>query len=115
METVEEYYAAQSPENRKALQRVQKIVEKTLGECTVSLSYQIIGFRYKKKFVTHISGWKDHLSFHGFSVSLGNDLVAKYPSYLKLKGRTLHFQTTPEIPEEIVRELVQARVAEIGL
>ncbi|MFM5951049.1 MAG: iron chaperone [Micrococcales bacterium] len=115
METVEEYYAAQPEINRVALKRVQGIIEKTLGECTVSLSYQIIGFRYKKKFVTHISGWKDHLSFHGFSVSLGNELVAKYPEYLKLKGRTLHFQPQPEIPEEMVRELVQARVAEIGL
>lgn len=115
METVEEYYAAQPEINRVALKRVQGIIEKTLGECTVSLSYQIIGFRYKKKFVTHISGWKDHLSFHGFSVSLGNELVAKYPEYLKLKGRTLHFQPQPEIPEDMVRELVQARVAEIGL
>lgn len=115
METVEEYYAAQSPENRKALQRIQKIIEKTLGECAVSLSYQIIGFRFKKKFVIYISGWKDHLSFHGFSVSLGNELIAKYPEYLKLKGRTLHFQPTPELPENVVIELVQARVAEIGL
>ena len=115
METVEEYYAAQPEGNRVALQRVQKIVEKTLGECTVSLSYQIIGFRYRKKFVSHISGWKDHLSFHGFSVSLGNELVAKYPEYLKLKGRTLHFQPTPEIPEAMVRDLILARVAEIGL
>ena len=115
METVEEYYAAQSPENRKALKRVQKIIEKTLGESTVALSYQIIGFRYKKKYVTHISGWKDHLSFHGFSVSLGNELVAKYPEFLKLKGRTLHFQPQPELPESMIVELVQARVAEIGL
>lgn len=115
METVEEYYASQSPENRKALQRVQKIVEDTLGECTVSLSYQIIGFRYMKKYVIYISGWKDHLSFHGFSVSLGNELVAKYPEFLKLKGRTLHFQPTPPIPEELVRELVNARVSELGL
>ena len=115
METVEEYYAAQSPENRKALQRVQKIVEKTLGDCQVTLSYQIIGFRFKTKYVIYISGWKDHLSFHGFTVSLGDELVAKYPEYLKLKGRTLHFQTTPELPESIVIELVQARVAEIGL
>ena len=115
METVEEYYAAQSPENRKALERVNKIIEKTLGECTVSLSYQIIGFRYRKKFVIYISGWKDHLSFHGFSVSLGNDLVAKYPEFLKLKGRTLHFQPTPELPAKIIEELVLARVAEIGL
>jgi uncharacterized protein YdhG (YjbR/CyaY superfamily) len=115
METVEEYYAAQSVVNRQALQRVQGIVEETLGECTVALSYQIIGFRYKKKFVIYISGWKDHLSFHGFSVSLGNELVAKYPDYLKLKGRTLHFQPKPEIPESMVRELVLVRVAELGL
>jgi uncharacterized protein YdhG (YjbR/CyaY superfamily) len=88
---------------------------KTLPESTEAISYGIIGFRYQKKYVIYISGWKDHLSFHGFSVSLGNDLIAKYPEFLKLKGRTLHFQPTPEIPKAMVEELVLARVAEIGL
>ncbi len=115
METVEEYLAAQPASNRKALERVRKIVLEALPGSEDAYSYAIIGFRFQKKFVIYISGWKDHLSFHGFSVSLGNELVARYPEYLKLKGRTLHFQPTPEIPEEMVRELVLARVAEIGL
>lgn len=115
METVEEYLAAQPEGNRKALDRVRRIVLETLPDSTEAISYQIIGFRYRKKYVIYISGWKDHLSFHGFSVSLGNELVSNYPQFLKLKGRTLHFQPTPEIPESMVRELVLARVAEIGL
>ena len=115
METVEEYLAAQPEVNRKALERVRKLILKTLPESTDAYSYAIIGFRYQKKFVIYISGWKDHLSFHGFSVSLGNELIAKYPEFLKLKGRTLHFQPTPEIPEALVQELVLARVAELGL
>lgn len=115
METVEEYLAAQPEVNRKALERVRKLILNTLPESTDAYSYAIIGFRYQKKFVIYISGWKDHLSFHGFSVSLGNELIAKYPEFLKLKGRTLHFQPTPEIPEALVQELVLARVAELGL
>ena len=115
MESVEEYYAAQPEGNRRALKRVQGIIEEALVEAEVRLSYQIVGFRFKGKFVIYISGWKDHLSFHGFSVSLGNELVAKYPQFLKVKGRTLHFQPKPEIPEKMVRELVLARVAELGL
>lgn len=115
METVEEYLAAQPEGNRKALDRVRKIILKTLPGATEAISYQIIGFRFNKKYVIHISGWKDHLSFHGFSVSLGDELVAKYPQHLKLKGRTLHFQPSPEIPKTLVEELVLARVAEIGL
>ncbi|MFM2024312.1 MAG: hypothetical protein RLZZ56_325 [Actinomycetota bacterium] len=114
METVEEYLAAQPEANRKALERVRKIILKTLSGSEDAYSYAIIGFRYNKKFVIYISGWKDHLSFHGFSVSLGNEMVAKYPQ-LKLKGRTLHFQPTPELPESLVKELVLARVAELGL
>lgn len=115
METVEEYLAAQPEVNRKALDRIRKIVLKTLPDSTEAISYQIIGFRYQKKYVIYISGWKDHLSFHGFSVSLGNEMIAKYPEFLKLKGRTLHFQPIPELPENLVKELVLARVAEIGL
>jgi hypothetical protein len=41
-------------------------------------------------------------------------MVARYPQ-LKLKGRTLQFQVEPELPESLVKELVLARVAEIGL
>ncbi len=114
METVEEYLAAQPEANRKALERVRKIILTTLPGSEDAYSYAIIGFRFNKKFVIYISGWKDHLSFHGFSVSLGNEMVAKYPQ-LKLKGRTLHFQPTPELPESLVKELVLARVAELGL
>jgi uncharacterized protein YdhG (YjbR/CyaY superfamily) len=114
METVEEYLAAQPDNNRKALERIRKIVLKTLPGSEDSYSYGIIGFRYNRKFVIYISGWKDHLSFHGFSVSLGNEMVAKYPQ-LKLKGRTLHFQPSPELPESLVKDLVLARVAELGL
>ena len=114
METVEEYLAAQPEANRKALGRIRKLILKTLPGSEDAYSYAIIGFRFNKKFVIYISGWKDHLSFHGFSVSLGNEMVAKYPQ-LKLKGRTLHFQPTPELPDELVRELVLARVAELGL
>lgn len=115
METVEDYLAAQPAANRKALERIREIVKKILPGSEDCYSYGIIGFRYKKKFVIYISGWKDHLSLHGFSVALGEVLVAKYPAFLKLKGRTLHFQSTPELPEELVRELVLARVGELGL
>ncbi len=115
METVEEYLAAQPETNRVALDRIRRIVLALLPGSVDRISYQIIGFRYKNKNVIHISGWKDHLSFHGFSVSLGNELIAKYPQVLKLKGRTLHFQPTPEIPEALVNELVLARAFEIGV
>lgn len=115
METVEAYLAAQPEANRIALARVRKIILETLPEATEAISYQIIGFRYQKKYVFYISGWKDHLSFHGFSVSLGNELISKYPDFLKLKGRTLHFQPQPEIPKKLVEELVLARVSELGL
>ena len=114
METVSEYLAAQPVANRRALERIRKIILETLPESSDAYSYAIIGFRHRKKFVIYISGWKDHLSFHGFSVSLGNEMVAKYPQ-LKLKGRTLHFQPTPDLPEVLVKELVLARVAELGL
>ena len=114
MESVEEYLAAQPEANRKALERIRKLILKTLPGSEDAYSYAIIGFRYNNKFVIYISGWKDHLSFHGFSVSLGNEMVAKYPQ-VKLKGRTLHFQPTPELPEALVKDLVQARVAELGL
>ena len=56
----------------------------------------------------HISGWNDHLSFHGGHGM--EEMAVRYPQWLKVKGATLHFQAQPEIPEQVVREVVALRL-----
>jgi uncharacterized protein YdhG (YjbR/CyaY superfamily) len=108
---VEQYLADQPIRNQAALRRVRSIILDALPESSDAISYQIIGFRYRKKFVLYISGWADHLSFHGGHGMA--ELASKYPQWLKLKGTTLHFQPEPEIPEEVVREVVELRLANL--
>ena len=108
---VERYLTDQPAKNEAALRRVRDIILDALPDSTDAISYQIIGFRHKKKFVLHISGWADHLSFHGGHGMA--ELATKYPQWLKLKGTTLHFQPDPEIPDAIVREIVALRLANL--
>ncbi|MFM5904946.1 MAG: DUF1801 domain-containing protein [Micrococcales bacterium] len=108
---VERYLTDQPPQNEVALRRVRQIILDELPGAVDSISYQVIGFKYQKRFVMHISGWDDHLSFHGGHGM--EEMAARYPQWLKVKGATLHFQPTPEIPENVVREVVALRLSNL--
>ena len=107
---VERYLADQLPEHERALRRVVAIVSDAIGSQPV-ISYQILGWRHAGKFVLYVSGWKDHLSIHGQSRELGEMFGAEHPEWFKLKGTTLWFQAEPELPEDLIRDLVAARLA----
>ena len=108
---VERYLGDQLPIHEAALRRVRQIILDELPGAVDAISYQVIGFRYQKKWVMHISGWNDHLSFHGGHGM--EEMAVRYPQWLKVKGATLHFQAQPENPEQVVREVVALRLANL--
>ena len=110
---VGKYLAAQLPEHRAELERIIGIVASVLPEAKPVISYQIIGFALGKKKFFYISGWQNHLSFHGNYSDNGVSFADKYPEWFKLKGMTLQFQAKPELPEAIIQELLAFRLERI--
>lgn len=107
---VDKYLALQLPEHRAQLERIIAIVQKELPEAKPVISYQIIGFAMGKKKFFYISGWQNHLSFHGNYSDNGVSFAEKYPQWFTLKGMTLQFKAKPELPEEIIKELLAFRL-----
>ncbi len=103
------YIADQPEQNRAELTRITAILADVF-ETQPMISYQIIGFKSGKHYLLYLSGWKDHLSFHGQNTGLGQEFCERYPQWFRLKGTTMHFQPTPQLPEEIIRELAARRL-----
>ena len=110
---VDKYLAAQLPEHRAELERIIDIVTAELPEAKPVISYQIIGFALGKKKFFYISGWQNHLSFHGNYSDNGVSFSKKYPEWFKLKGMTLQFQAKPPLPAAIIKELLAFRLERI--
>jgi uncharacterized protein YdhG (YjbR/CyaY superfamily) len=110
---VDKYLASQLPEHRAELERIIGIVTSVLPEAKPVISYQIIGFALGKKKFFYISGWQNHLSFHGNYSDNGDSFAEKYPEWFKLKGMTLQFKAKPQLPEEIIKELLAFRLERI--
>jgi uncharacterized protein YdhG (YjbR/CyaY superfamily) len=108
---VERYLADVNAKYQPALRRVVQIITEELGVQPV-ISYQIIGWRINGKMGLFVSGWKDHLSFHGGHAL--EHLAEVYPQWLKLKGATLWFQDEPELPVEIIKEVIATRVESLN-
>lgn len=106
---VPEYLAQQSPQNRAQLERIIRIVQEVIPGATPCISYQIIGFAVGKKKIFYVSGWNDHLSFHGTHKHTNQNMADTYPDWFTLKGMTLQFQANPELPEAIIREVASER------
>jgi uncharacterized protein YdhG (YjbR/CyaY superfamily) len=106
---VRQYLALQSEQNRVQLERIIKIVQEEIPGAQPCISYQIIGFAVGKKKIFYVSGWNDHLSFHGTHKHTNQDMAHAYPQWFTLKGMTLQFQAQPELPDSIIRAITQER------
>jgi len=105
---VEKYLTDQLPVHEIALRRVVGIITEELGIQPV-ISYQIIAWPIRGRYGIYVSGWKDHLSFHGGHFL--EPLAEQFPQWFKRKGATLWFQPNPELPVDVIRAVLQARFA----
>ena len=113
---VERYIKNQKPEYQPAIRRAMEIVSRVLAEygelgAHPVISYQILGWRFRGKFLLHISASKDHISFHGAHAL--ERLEASHPQWFKLKGSTLWWQPEPELPEAVIRDVIERRIADL--
>ena len=111
--TIIDEYLKNMPSPQKAeLERVRQIVKKTLPEAEEVISYGMPGFKYKHKYLIGFSAFKDHLSLFPTSHPV-EVLKGKLGGY-KLSRGTIQFTLDNPVPEDIIKEVVQIRVADIS-
>lgn len=107
---VEKYLAKVPEPARSTLQKVREMIRKAAPkEATEAISYGIPAFKHNGMLVAY-AAFKEHCSFFPASGTLLKEFAEELKEYPCSKG-TIRFAAEQPLPEELVRKLVQARVA----
>ncbi len=109
----DDYLSGLEEPERHALRLVIDHVAKVAPHATEGRSYGLPAFRFRGKPLLGFAATKQHLSLYPFSPSALDSVKDRLPGFELSKG-TLRFTADQRIPDEVVTELVQARIAEIG-
>ena len=105
--SVQDYIAAQPEDARARLRELQAIVRSVVPEATESISYGMPTYRFAAGAV-HFGAAKRHCALYGSAFHRFADELRDFDTS---KG-TVRFPLDRPIPEELVRKLVAATVAE---
>jgi uncharacterized protein YdhG (YjbR/CyaY superfamily) len=113
MGVVDDYLQDLDGGRRAALERIRRIVLDSVPDAEEGRSYGMPAFRYKRKPLLGFAALKDHLSLFPFSPRVVAAVKGRLAGYDLSKG-TIRFTEATPIPEELIRELLDLRLAEIG-
>ena len=103
--------AALPADQREALQKLGDIVESVVPGAIEVISYGVPSFKYQGRSLVSLGAAKSHCSFFVQSPEVMQAFAEALSDFDTAKG-TIHFQPDKPIPEELVRRLVRARIAE---
>jgi uncharacterized protein YdhG (YjbR/CyaY superfamily) len=109
-EAVDDYLTKVPPQFRMILQRLRKTIRAAAPDAEEVISYRLPAFRQNGMLV-YYGAYSDHCSFFVGSYRVRRKFSAELKSFVAGKG-TVHFTPDHPLPEELVRRIVRARVAE---
>jgi uncharacterized protein YdhG (YjbR/CyaY superfamily) len=112
MSEMDDYLATLPPEQRAALERIRTIAADAAPAAVEGKSYGIPAFLYEGRPVLGFHAAKKHLSVHPFSPPVVDAVRDRLEGFDVAKG-TIRFTPEQPLPEDVVRELVTLRLAEL--
>jgi uncharacterized protein YdhG (YjbR/CyaY superfamily) len=110
-EEVDEYLNALEEPKRTTLSRLRRTILAILPEAEQGISYGVPAFKVQGKTIAGFAAFKNHLSYLPHSGSVIPQLAKETEGYTKTKG-SLHFPIDKPLPKELVKKLLDARMAE---
>ena len=109
-QTIDEYLAPLSKENRAALEKLRRAIKSAAPRAEECVSYQLPAFRLDGKMLVAFGAWVTHCAFYpgAHPVDVHKDELNAYETS---KG-TIRFPADRPLPATLVRKLVKTRIAE---
>lgn len=107
--TIDEYIAVAPSEAKPALAELRALIRSAAPEATEKISYGIPTFWLNGNLV-HFAGYKKHIGF--YPGAAGIEAFAAELSAYKLSKGTVQFPIGEPIPLDLVRRIVEYRVAQ---
>jgi uncharacterized protein YdhG (YjbR/CyaY superfamily) len=113
MGVIDDYLEDLGDSQRAELERIRRIVLDRVPDAEEGRSYGMPAFRYKRKPLLGFAALKDHLSLFPFSPEVVAAVRGRLGGYDLSKG-TIRFTEAKPIPEEVIWEMLDLRLEEIG-
>ena len=109
-QTIDEYLAPLSNENRAALEKLRRAIKSAAPKAEECISYQLPSFRLGGRLLVSFGAWARHCAFYpgAHPVEAHKDDLKAYDTS---KG-SIRFQADCPLPATLVRKLVKTRIAE---
>jgi uncharacterized protein YdhG (YjbR/CyaY superfamily) len=110
--SIDEYIAEFPPETQAMLQRVRAIVREAAPEASETISYAIPTFDLAGRHLIHFAGYLRHVGVYPVSEHLAATFEEELEPFRRGKG-TLQFPLDEPLPADLLRRVVELRVAEV--
>ncbi|MCA9324384.1 DUF1801 domain-containing protein [Candidatus Saccharibacteria bacterium] len=112
IKTANEYIAGFSGEVHARLLQMREIIQSIAPEAVESLSYGLVGYKYKGKPLVYFGGFEKHIGF--YATPNGHEAFAKeFANYKQGKG-SVQFPLDRPLPIELVEKVVRFRLQTIN-
>ncbi len=106
-------YLASLPQDQKVtLQRVRDEVARLVPDAVETISYGMPAFKLRGRFLVSYAGWKQHCSIYPLTDTFMETRAEAIAGFDRTKG-SLHFTPTAPLPDDLLEDLVRARVADL--
>ena len=111
---VDAYLATVDEPKRSTLQAVRRSIRAVVPDAEECISYGILAFRVRSKVVARCAPFQNHLAYLPHSGEVLASLGERLNGYERTSG-SLHFAVDEPLPDDLVRRLVDAKLAILGL
>ena len=110
-QTIDEYLARVSPDQRALLQKLRKTIRTVAPKVEEGISYGIPAFRLNGRSLVFFGAWANHCAFYPGSSATLEKIRNDLKGFQITKG-TVRFSPDNPLPPALVKKLVKARIAE---
>jgi uncharacterized protein YdhG (YjbR/CyaY superfamily) len=108
---IDQYLGTLDEPKRATLAQLRDTIVAIVPDAEQCISYRMPAFKLEGKTVAGFAAFKNHLSYLPHSGSVISQLAQETEGYTKTKG-SLHFPVDQPLPKKLVKQLLDARMAE---
>jgi uncharacterized protein YdhG (YjbR/CyaY superfamily) len=112
-EEIDTYLAGVEEPKRSTLEALRRSILAVVPDAQQCLSYGMPAFRVDGTVVAGFAAFKNHLAYLPHSGAVLGDLGDDLATYERTAG-SLHFGIDEPLPDDLVRRLVEAKLARTG-
>lgn len=110
---IDAYLAGVDEPKRSTLEALRRSILAVVPDAEQGISYGMPAFRVDGKVVAGFAAFRHHLAYLPHSGDVLGDLGDDLAAYERTAG-SLHFPVDEPLPDDLVRRLVEAKLARLG-